>query len=149
MVILLIAREPKGDGAASGATNHTYCERQRIGDVDVGLRYRSIVDDQHGTLSAIDRNHCPQSIGTLVRNRRNPQPVRLDDRASRQITPRIACAECCARERLAPPPWSVKQVAVRRIANVSGAEIRVVRSVHSVSAEHEGLEGKYQRLKPQ
>src|SRR5882672_9625904 len=24
-------------------------------------------------LSAIDRNHCPQSIGTPVRNRRNPQ----------------------------------------------------------------------------
>jgi hypothetical protein len=23
-------------------------------------------------LSAIDRNHCPQSIGTPVRNRRNP-----------------------------------------------------------------------------
>jgi adenylate cyclase len=27
-----------------------------------------------GTLSAIDRNHCPPSIGTGVRNRRNPHP---------------------------------------------------------------------------
>jgi hypothetical protein len=27
-------------------------------------------------LSAIDRNHCPQSIGTPVRNRRNPQLLR-------------------------------------------------------------------------
>jgi hypothetical protein len=27
-------------------------------------------------LSAIDRNHCPQSIGIPVRNRRNPQLVR-------------------------------------------------------------------------
>src|SRR5258706_12401040 len=26
-------------------------------------------------LSAIDRNHCPQSTGTPVRNRRNPQAV--------------------------------------------------------------------------
>jgi len=26
-------------------------------------------------LSAIDRNHCPQSIGNPVRNRRNPQLV--------------------------------------------------------------------------
>jgi hypothetical protein len=26
-----------------------------------------------GTLSAIDRNHCPPSIGTGVRNRWNPQ----------------------------------------------------------------------------
>jgi hypothetical protein len=28
-----------------------------------------------GMLSAINRNHCPQSIGTPVRNRRNPQRV--------------------------------------------------------------------------
>src|SRR6266852_740294 len=29
-----------------------------------------------GTLSAIDRNHCPQSIGNPVRNRRNPHTAR-------------------------------------------------------------------------
>jgi hypothetical protein len=28
-------------------------------------------------LSAIDRNHCPQSTGTPVRNRRNPQQEAL------------------------------------------------------------------------
>ena len=28
-------------------------------------------------LSAIDRNHCPQSIGNPVRNRRNPQVALL------------------------------------------------------------------------
>jgi hypothetical protein len=28
-----------------------------------------------GMLSAIDRNHCPQSIGTPVRNRRNPHQI--------------------------------------------------------------------------
>jgi hypothetical protein len=28
-----------------------------------------------GMLSAINRNHCPQSIGTPVRNRRNPQSL--------------------------------------------------------------------------
>src|SRR5436190_19936110 len=30
-----------------------------------------------GMLSAIDRNQCPQSIGTPVRNPRNPQPKSL------------------------------------------------------------------------
>src|SRR6476620_6558545 len=33
MMILLIAREPKGDGAASGSAKHTYCESQHV-DVD-------------------------------------------------------------------------------------------------------------------
>jgi len=28
-------------------------------------------------LSAMDRNHCPQSIGIPVRNRRNPHVVKL------------------------------------------------------------------------
>jgi hypothetical protein len=28
-----------------------------------------------GSLSAIDRNHCPPSIGTSVRNRRNPHTI--------------------------------------------------------------------------
>ena len=30
-----------------------------------------------GMLSAIDRNQCPQSIGTPVRNPRNPHPGRV------------------------------------------------------------------------
>ena len=33
MVILLIAREPKGDGAASSSAKHIYCEVQHV-DVD-------------------------------------------------------------------------------------------------------------------
>src|SRR5258707_1493385 len=38
-------------------------------------------------LSAIDRNHCPQSIGTPVRNRRNPQPP---EHAPTLSSPRIS-----------------------------------------------------------
>jgi hypothetical protein len=37
-VILLIAREPKGDGAASGAAKHIVSGK-RIGDVDVDQRW--------------------------------------------------------------------------------------------------------------
>jgi hypothetical protein len=41
-----------------------------------------------GMLSAIDRNHCPQSIGTPVRNRRDPHPRQASQLRRTKIPPR-------------------------------------------------------------
>jgi hypothetical protein len=44
-----------------------------------------------GMLSAINRNHCPQSIGTPVRNRRNPHTKESNGGKVHRIPPAKGC----------------------------------------------------------
>jgi hypothetical protein len=64
MVILLIAREPKGDGTASGRgrTIHNYYEWQRIGGCRSTLRDLTSSDTDQPTTNR-DLRYCSRNMG--------------------------------------------------------------------------------------